>query len=113
MKIRHAIMLSLAASTILSAPLFAQEPDPGHPRINQIDNCVDSQENNTNNSGRTNSQKARDDRQDQRVQNQLSRDESEHRGHITKGEQRHLNKEMNKERREKRRQERRDHAHKG
>jgi hypothetical protein len=100
---------------MLASSALAQQPDPGHPRINQVENRLDGQENNTMNADKngklTADQAARDERQDQRIQNQLTRDESKHHGHITKREERRLNREMNKEKREKIRQERRD-AHK-
>lgn len=113
MKIRFlsAVVFSLAASTALSLPAMAQV-DPGHPRINQVENRLEHQENNTLNAADhgklTPGQAERDEKRDQHIQNQLQRDESKHDGHITKREQRKLNHEMNKERMEKRRQERRD-----
>ncbi len=109
------VILSLTAGTILSSPVIAQEQseDPGHPRINQVENRLEHQENNTEraekNGKLTEGQAERDERRDQRTQSQLNRDEAKHGGHITKAEQRRLNHEMRKEKFEKRRQERRDH----
>ena len=113
MKIRFlsAVILSLAASTALSFPAMALD-DPGHPRVNQVENRLEHQENNTLNAADhdrlTPGQAMRDEKRDQHIQNQIQRDESKHNGHITKREQRKLNHEMKRDRLEKRRQERRD-----
>lgn len=114
MNIRYVgtIVLSLVASTMLSAPVLAQEqPDPGHPRINQVDNRLAGQESNTlraeQRGNLTAGQANRDERRDQQIQRQEERDAAKHGGHLTKHEQRKLNHEMNRERREKMRQEHR------
>lgn len=119
MKIRYVstLILSLAATTILSVPVLAQEqPDPGHPRINQVDDRLAGQEGNTANAeghgNLTQGQAARDEHRDQQIQKQEQRDAAKNGGHLTKREQRRLNREMNKEKREKAKQERKDRMQK-
>jgi len=73
--------------------------DPGHPRINETQQRIDNQQNRINrgiSNGQINAtQAARDDAKLAREQNSLNRDESKNGGHITKAEQRHLNKRLN------------------
>lgn len=103
MKNRFTTLLftSLMAVAMLSSPVMAQtnEPDPGHPRINEVDQRLENQQNRVNNGvhdGQINGrQAARDEHRDARVQHQMSRDEAKHGGHITKREQHHLNHELN------------------
>lgn len=133
MKFRYALIVSLAATTMLSAPVFAQvstpntpvtpvtvppnQPapgsiDPGHPRINQVQQRLDRQENwnaKREEEGKiTEGQMQRDDARDQRIEGRLQKDEGEHGGHITKAEDRHLNHSMNSVHHEKERQMRHD-----
>src|SRR5258708_5674492 len=103
MKTRYAflIMSSLIATTALSVPAFAQDAsDPGHPRISEVDQRLQNQQNRINtdvsNGTMTTGQAARDEKRDARVQKQMTADEAKHGGHITKAEQKHLNKELNK-----------------
>ena len=88
-----------AFAILLSAPAFAQDADPGHPRVNEIQGRIDNQENRVNQGigqGQINGkQAARDEARDARVERQLQRDEAKHGGHITKGEQAKLNRELN------------------
>jgi hypothetical protein len=73
---------------------------PGHPRISEIDGRLDKQQDRTDagvKDGQINAkQEARDSKADARVAGQMSKDEAADGGHITKGEQAHLNKELNR-----------------
>ncbi len=75
-------------------------PDPGHPRINEVQQRIDNQENRVDrgiSDGQINAkQAAHDDAKLAREQNSLNRDEAKNGGHITKGEQKNLNKRLNK-----------------
>lgn len=106
------VIASLAATTILSSQALAQEPDPGHPRINQVQNYVNTQEQNTmkaEEAGKiTPAQANRDMAHDQHIQDRLDKDESKHGGHITKGEQRRLDHSLNKNRARRHRQKEHD-----
>jgi hypothetical protein len=89
----------LVAGAMLSAPAMAQDV-PGHPRVNEIDQRLDHQENRIDNGVKDGQispgQTIRDEKRDEKVQQQLSRDEAKHGGHITKREQRRMNHELNK-----------------
>ena len=91
--------VAAAFAILLSAPAFAQDVDPGHPHVNEIQGRIDNQENRVNQGigqGQINGkQAARDEARDARVERQLQRDEAKHGGHITKGEQAKLNRELN------------------
>ncbi|MDE3059921.1 MAG: hypothetical protein KGJ06_02800 [Pseudomonadota bacterium] len=96
--------LALLMALGFSAPVFAQNADtnvPGHPRVNEIDNRLQDQQNRINageaNGTMTQGQAARDEKRDERVAAQESKDEAKHNGHLTKREQRKLNKELNKD----------------
>jgi hypothetical protein len=98
-KIFTVVLTSILAGTLMSSSAFAQQIDPGHPRISQVDQRLQNQSN-AEDKGLTNGtlkpgQAARDEKADARVNNQMQRDEAKHHGHITKREQRHLNRELN------------------
>jgi len=92
------------ATSLLSSAAFAQTVTPtdvpGHPRVNEIDQRDANQQNRINAGvadGQINAkQAARDDSRLQKVDQKLSADEAKHGGHITKSEQRKLNKSLNK-----------------
>jgi hypothetical protein len=93
----------LASGVVLSVPAFAQTADttvPGHPRVNEIDQRLQNQQTQIQNgvaSGKLNAtQAAKDEARDAKVSKQLSADEAKHNGHITKAEQKKMNKELNK-----------------
>jgi hypothetical protein len=93
-----------AASLIalcVSASAFAQTAtDPASPRVNEVDQRLQNQQNRVNAgvaSGQISAaQAAKDSTRDSKIAAQVSRDEAKHNGHITKREQRRLNKELNK-----------------
>jgi hypothetical protein len=90
-------MLVGAGGTALaqSAP-----PDPGHPRVNEVQNRIDNQQARVDrgvSDGQINAkQAARDDAKLGREQTSLNKDMAKDGGHITKGEQRNLNKRLNR-----------------
>jgi hypothetical protein len=75
-------------------------PDPGHPRVNEVQQRIDNQENRVDrgiSDGQINAkQAAHDDAKLAREQHSLNKDEAKNGGHITKGEQKNLNKRLNK-----------------
>jgi hypothetical protein len=106
MKIRTLTLTSLALTVVIGAAgsALAQDaagvPDPGHPRVNEVQQRIDNQQNRVDrgiSDGQINAkQAAHDDAKLAREQNSLNKDEAKHGGHITKGEQRNLNKRLNK-----------------
>jgi Skp family chaperone for outer membrane proteins len=103
-------MIGLAVSAIaVSSATFAQTTPaaapaptdiPGHPRVNEVNQRLDNQQQRIQNGvadGQINAkQEARDESHDANIAQRESRDEAEHGGHLTKAEQRHLNKSLNK-----------------
>jgi hypothetical protein len=73
--------------------------DPGHPRINEVQQRIDNQENRVDrgiSDGQINAkQAAHDDAKLSREQNSLNQDAAKNGGHITKAEQRNLNGRLN------------------
>jgi hypothetical protein len=98
------LLSSLAIVALLtSAPAMAQTTDtttPRTPRVNEIKQRIESQENKISNDVKegkiTAKQAVRDEKVDAEVKKQLSADQANHAGHITKAEQRHMNNELNK-----------------
>lgn len=104
---RPKFMLTSFALTALLASggtAFAQTasgvPDPGHPRVNEVQDRINNQESRVDkgvSDGQISAkQAARDDAKLAREQNSLNQDQAKHGGHITKAEQRNLNKRLNK-----------------
>jgi predicted carbohydrate-binding protein with CBM5 and CBM33 domain len=83
-----------------TAQTTAAAADPGHPRINEVQRRVDNQENRVDrgiSDGQINAKRAaHDDAKLSREQKSLSRDEARNGGHITKTEQRNLNRRLNR-----------------
>jgi len=95
------VFLSLASvSGVAMAQTSTQTTDPGHPRVNEIDNRLQDQQNRVNAgeaAGKiTPTQAARDDARDEKVSNELSADQAKNNGHITKAEQRKMNRQLNR-----------------
>jgi hypothetical protein len=96
--------LALAALIGSGGTAIAQSaagvPDPGHPRVNEVQTRIDNQESRVDrgvSDGQINAkQAAHDDAKIGREQASLNKDEAKNGGHITKGEQRNLNKRLNK-----------------
>jgi hypothetical protein len=80
---------------------FAQAvPDPGHPRVNEVEGRIDRQQTRVDqgvSDGQINArQAARDDAKLGREQASLNRDMAHDGGHLTRAEQRNLNHRLNK-----------------
>jgi hypothetical protein len=90
---------AVISGATLSDPVFAQE-DPGHPRVNQVQERIENQEKRIgqgNDKGQlTSGEAAHDIKRDAKIERQLRRGEAKHGGHITKAEQRKLNRELNR-----------------
>jgi len=101
---RTFISLALTALIGSAGTAIAQSaagvPDPGHPRVNEVQTRIDNQENRVDrgvSDGQINARQAtRDDAKLAREQNSLNRDQAKNGGHITKAEQANLNKRLNK-----------------
>ena len=74
--------------------------DPGHPRVNQVNNREENQQQRIGNgikSGKLNSQQASNlEKLETSVQNREKKDMSEHNGHLTKAEQKGINRQQNR-----------------
>jgi hypothetical protein len=74
--------------------------DPGHPRVNQINRRETNQQkriaNGVKNGQLTTPETRRLERGEQRLQNNEKRDLAKHNGHLTKSDQRQLNREANR-----------------
>jgi hypothetical protein len=74
--------------------------DPGHPRVNEVNareqNQQDRIANGLKNDSMAPGQAARVENREQHIENQEKADIAAHDGHLTKGEQRQLNKEQNR-----------------
>ena len=75
-------------------------PDPGHPRVSEVQQRIDNQQSRVDkgiSDGQISAkQAAHDDAKLAREQNSLNQDEAKNGGHITKAEQRNLNKRLNR-----------------
>jgi len=108
---------SLLVSGLAISAAFAQDANmptniPNHPRVDQVDQRIDNQQNRINSeesSGKiTAGQAAQDDRRLQREENQVKKDEAANGGHLTQAEQRKLNREENRNNKDMTRQKRHD-----
>lgn len=91
-----------ALSLAVGGTAYAQstQPDPGHPRISQVETRIENQQNRIDraeSAGKLNApQVSRDDARLAREQATLNRDIAANRGHITKPEQRALDQRLNR-----------------
>lgn len=106
-----ALALTAVLAVGISGAAMAQATDPnvpGHPRVNEVDQRLENQQDRVDTGvakGQINAkQEARDDAKDAKVSRQLSADEAKNGGHITKAEDKKLNKELNKNSRKIRKQ---------
>ncbi len=96
-----AFTLSAGLMVAGAGAAFAQTtvPDPGHPRVNQVERRIDNQQARVDkgvSAGQINAnQAARDDAKLAREQASLNKDMAGDNGHITKAEQRNLNRRLN------------------
>jgi hypothetical protein len=102
-----ALMIGAAAAKAQDSNTSGAGPgvvDAGHPRVNEVNQREQDQQDRIANGVKTGSmtpgQAAHVERQEQHIENQEKADMSKHNGHLTKGEQRRLNKEQNKTSRE-------------
>jgi hypothetical protein len=101
---KKTLFASLTLAVALASGLAVAEPAttvvvPDHARVNEIDQRLENQQERINEGvakGQINAkQAAHDEAVDTRVANQLSADQTKHNGHITKGEERRMNRELN------------------
>jgi hypothetical protein len=73
--------------------------DPGHPRVNEVNRREQNQQdriaNGVKNGTMTPGQAAHVEKQEQHIENQEKADMAAHNGHLTKSEQKQINKEQN------------------
>jgi hypothetical protein len=95
-----ALILASLCSTALGTSLAAAQDVPDHPRVNEVNQRLDNQQARINqglaNGTMTGKQAAHDEAHDANIAKRESVDEAKHNGHLTKGEQRRLNKSENK-----------------
>ncbi len=74
--------------------------DPGHPRVNEVNRREENQQQRIGNgikSGKLNSQQASNlEKRETSVQNREKKDMAEHNGHLTKAEQKGINRQQNR-----------------
>ena len=97
----HLNVAGLVCAALVSMPSMAQTaPVPDHPRENEVNQRLDNQQARIDqglaNGTMTGKQAARDEKHDENIAQREAVDESKHNGHITKAEQRRLNKSENK-----------------
>jgi hypothetical protein len=107
------LALALASSIVCGAPAAMAQTavaDPGHPRVNEVEQRIQNQQDRVDkgvSDGQIDAtQAARDDAKLAREQNSLNQDEAKNDGHITRAEQKNLNRRLNQGNRQIRRQRR-------
>jgi opacity protein-like surface antigen len=94
------LALGISSAALAQDATPATPSDPGHPRVNEVEQRVQNQENRVNQgigSGKIDaSQASKDEAKLAREQKSLAKDETKHNGHITKAEQKNLNKRLDK-----------------
>jgi hypothetical protein len=89
-----------AVCAILGTGMAVAQTVPDHPRVNEINQRLDNQQqridNGLKNGTMTGKQAARDEAHDANIARRESVDEAKHGGHLTKGEQNRLNRSLNK-----------------
>ena len=93
--------MALASGAAMAQTTPPQANDPGHPRVNEVNQRLDNQQTRIQNGvadGQINAkQEARDEKQDANIAQRESADQAKHGGHLTKAEQRNLNKSENQD----------------
>ena len=103
MKMTSKILIAGAFLALATTGAMAQttQPDPGHPRVNEVDQRLQNQQNRINagtaNDTMTQAQAAKDEARDAKVSSELSADEAKNNGHITKAEQAKMNRQLNRD----------------
>jgi hypothetical protein len=94
------MVVGSAAAQTQTSGAGAGQVDPGHPRVNQVNQRETNQQNRIANGVKngqlTPGQTARLERGEQRLQNNEKRDMAKDNGHLTKQDQRQLNRESNR-----------------
>jgi hypothetical protein len=94
------LILTGLCCTALGSSLSMAQTVPDHPRVNEVNQRLDNQQARINqglaNGTMTGKQAARDEAHDANIAKRESVDEAKHNGHLTKGEQRRLNKSENR-----------------
>ena len=94
-------MVAAFASAGAMAQATSPNDIPGHPRVSEVNQRLDNQQNRIQAGvadGQLNAkQAARDEKQDSNIAARESRDEAEHGGHLTKQEDKNLNKSLNQD----------------
>ena len=94
------LLLAGLCSATLGSSLTMAQTVPDHPRVNEVNQRLDNQQARINqglaNGTMTGKQAARDEAHDANIAKRESVDEAKHNGHLTKGEQKRLNKSENK-----------------
>jgi hypothetical protein len=95
-----ALILASLCSGVLGSSMAMAQTVPDHPRVNEVNQRLDNQQARINqgltNGTMTGKQAARDEAHDANIAKRESVDEAKHNGHLTKGEQRRLNKSENR-----------------
>jgi hypothetical protein len=93
------VVSAALASGAAMAQVAPQASDPGHPRVNEVNQRLDNQQNRIQKGvadGQINAkQEARDEKQDANIAQRESADQAKNGGHLTKQEQHNLNKSEN------------------
>ena len=92
-------MVAALASAGAMAQAANPQDIPGHPRVSEVNQRLENQQDRIQKGvadGQLNAkQAARDEKQDSNIAARESRDEAEHGGHLTKQEDKNLNKSLN------------------
>lgn len=94
---RRSLFALIALSASVSGAVLAQDTAvPGHPRVNEVNHRLANQQSRTQSGvadGQINArQGARDEKHDANIAQRESADQARHNGHLTKGEDKRLNK---------------------
>ena len=95
-----ALILASLCCTAWGSSLGVAQSVPDHPRVNEVNQRLDDQQARINqglaNGTMNGKQAARDEAHNANIAKRESVDEAKHNGHLTKGEQRRLNRSENK-----------------
>jgi hypothetical protein len=98
--VSRSLFTAIALAATLSTSAFAQQTVPDHPRVNEVNQRLENQQDRINageaKGQMTAGQAAADEKRDANIARRESVDEAKNGGHLTKAEQRHLNKSLNK-----------------
>lgn len=90
---------AIASGSVMAQTAPANNDVPGHPRVNEVNNRLQNQQNRVDNGLKngtmSQAQAQRDDQHDENIARRESADEARHGGHLTKQEQRNLNRSEN------------------